>query len=329
MQSLLWGRVEAAKVAAGSGMQAGGPMVDSTGNMQTSAAAGPWATMLPPRGFAAIRTVGFEPVGRVRGTASYHVELSGETWKWHTHDCRSSSTSTGPAPVALSGAAAPSAVLVEVLEGARRRALERLRTACAGLGGHGVVGVQVGIAPSEEQLLGMDFTVSGTAVRACGVADAGARPFVSHLAGEDFAKLVLAGWVPVDLLVGRSIGVRHEDAGSWSQLHSATNQEVDGWTALFGGVRADARSRLEQQAAEQGGDGILLNGDEMTVSEQPCQADFRSPGWEGPTDRVVQCTIIGTSIARFTSGSVGVHPLTVIPLRGGPAQRMGRRPGRG
>ena len=296
-------------------------MADSTGETQPSVEAGAWAAMLPPRGFAAVRAAGFEPVGRVRGTGSYHVELGGETWKWHAHDCRRSRASTGSGPVRLSGAGATSAVLVEVLEGARRRALERLRAACAGLGGHGVVGVQVGIAPSEVELLGMEFTVSGTAVRARGVAAAGARPFVSHLTGADFAKLVPAGWIPVDLLVGRSIGVRHEDRESWSQLHSATNQEVDGLTALIGGVRADARARLEQQAAEQGGDGLLLDGGQVTVWEQTCQAHRQSPGRGEPTDRVAQCTLIGTSIARFAGGPVGVHPLTVIPLNDGPAQQ--------
>ena len=296
-------------------------MADATGETRSSAAAGPWAAMLAPREFAAIRAVGFEPVGRVRETASYHVELGGETWNWHAHDCRSSSTSTGPATVMLSGAGASSAVLVQVLEGARSRALERLRAACAVLGGHGVVGVEVGIAPSEVEALGMDLTVSGAAVRARGVDGAAALPFVSHLAGEGFAKLVLAGWVPVDLLVGRSIGVCHEGARTSSQLRSASNQEMDRWTALIGGVRGGARARLEQQAAEHGGDGVLLDGGDVTVWDQTCQADRRSPGWKEPTDRVAQCTLVGTSIARFASGPVGpvgVHPLTVLPLHRGP-----------
>lgn len=295
-------------------------MADSAGQTRPPVEAGSWAALLPPRGFAAIRAADFEPVGRVRGTGSYHVELSGETWKWHTHDCRSSPASTGPVSVRLSGAGATSAVLVEVLEGARRRALERLRAACVGLGGHGVVGVRVGISPSAVEPLGMDFTVSGTAVRARGVAAADARPFVSHLAGADFAKLVLAGWVPVDLLVGRSIGVRHEDTGSWNQMQSATNQEMGGWTALVGGVRADARARLEQQAAEQGGDGLLLDSSQVTVWEQACHVRRQSPGRYEPADRVAQCTLIGTSIARFASGPVRGHPLTVIPLNDGPAQ---------
>lgn len=300
-------------------------MADSTGQTRPPVEAGSWAALLPPRGFAAIRAADFEPVGRVRGTGSYHVELGGETWNWHTHDCRSSPASTGPTgpvSVRLSGAGATSAVLVEVLEGARRRALERLRAACVGLGGHGVVGVRVGIAPSEVELLGMDLTVSGTAVRARGVAAADIHPFVSHLAGADFAKLVLAGWVPVDLLVGRSIGVRHEDTASWKQMQSATNQEMDGWTALLGGVRADARARLQQQAADQGGDGLLLDSSQVTVWEQACQAERQSPGRYEPADRVAECTLIGTSIARFASGPVRVHPLTVIPLNDGPAQRI-------
>ncbi len=305
-------------------------MADSTGESRQSAATGAWAALLPPRGFAAVRAAGFEPVGRVRATASYHVELSGQTWDWHTHDCRASATatpaskasSTGRARVRLSGAGASSLVLVEVLEGARRRALERLRAACTGFGAHGVVDVRVGIAPSEVQSLGMDFTVSGTAVRAGGVADAGALPFVSHLAAEGFAKLVLAGWVPVDLLVGRSIGVRHENAASLSQLRSPGNHELEGWTALLGAVRADARDRLARQAAERGGDGVLLDGGEFTVREQRCQADLRSPGWKEPTDRIAECTFVGTSVARFAGGSVGARPLTVVPLRGGPPQRL-------
>jgi uncharacterized protein YbjQ (UPF0145 family) len=297
-------------------------MVDSTGQTRPPVGAGSWAALLPPRGFAAIRAADFEPVGRVRGTGSYHVELSGETWNWHAYDCRSAPASLGPVAVRLSGAGATSAALVEVLEGARRRALEWLRAACVGLGGHGVVGVRVGIAPSQVKPLGMDFTVSGTAVRARGVAVADAHPFVSHLAGADFTKLVLAGWVPVDLLVGRSIGVRHEDTGSWNQMRSATNQEMDGWTALVGGVRADARARLEQQAAEQGGDGLLLDSSQVTVRKRACQVKHQSPGWGEPADRVAQCTLIGTSIARFASGSVRAHPLSVIPLNDGPAQRI-------
>ncbi|WP_051942688.1 heavy metal-binding domain-containing protein [Streptacidiphilus rugosus] len=279
--------------------------------------AGPWAATLPPRGFAAIRAAGFDPVGRVRGTGSYHVELSGETWNWHAYDCRLSVTAPrnpkDPAPIRLSGAGATSEVLVQVLEGSRRRALERLRAACSALGGHGVVGVQVNIAPSEVASLGMDFQASGTAVRARGVSGPVARPFVSHLPGEDLTKLVLAGWVPVDLLVGRSIGVRHEDASIHDQLRAATNQELDGWTALLTGIRADARTRLLRQAREHGGDGILLDAGEITVHEHPCAAKLLSPGHQEPTDRVAQCLLIGTTLTPFTPTPPGPSPSPSSP----------------
>ncbi|WP_370108887.1 heavy metal-binding domain-containing protein [Streptacidiphilus sp. MAP12-33] len=279
--------------------------------------------MLPPRGFAAVGAAGFEPVGRARGTGSYHVEVSGETWNWHAHDCGYSSRPTGPAPVVVSGSGGSSTVLVEVLEGARHRALERLRGACAQLGGHGVVGAQVGIAPSTVTWLGADVTVSGTVVRARGVADAVALPFVTHLDGADFAKLLLAGWVPVDLLVGQCVGVRHEDRTSWNQQRSAANEEMHGWTELLGRVREGARARLHEQAAERGGDGALLNGDEVAVWEQRCQRPgTASAGRREPTDKVARCTVVGTSVARFASGPAGpagpagVRPLTVLPLRG-------------
>ena len=59
-RSLLSGRISAAKVAAGSGRRFGGTMADSTEDTRPSAAVGPWAAMLSPRGFAVIRTAGFE-----------------------------------------------------------------------------------------------------------------------------------------------------------------------------------------------------------------------------------------------------------------------------
>jgi uncharacterized protein YbjQ (UPF0145 family) len=300
-------------------------MADSTAEGRlSSSAGGPTAGILPPAGFVALRAAGFEPVGRVRARASYHVELSGPmTGDWRAFDCRPATDTTAatnraaPAPVRLSGTGASSTVLVEVLEGARRKALERLRVACTELGGHGVVAVRVGVTPSSVASLGMDFSLSGVAVRAPGVVVAGARPFVSHLAAQGLAKLLLAGWVPVDLLVGRAIGVRHEDLWIRNQLRSATNQELEGWTSLLAGVRAGARARLEEQAAEQGGDGILLDGDEVTLEEQRCEAGRRSPGRKEPTDRVATCILVGTSIVRFATTPVAVQPLAVIPLRGG------------
>jgi hypothetical protein len=46
---------------------------------------GTWSSALSTGEFAALRAVGFEPVGQVMGSAVYHVGRSGRYWGYH--DC--------------------------------------------------------------------------------------------------------------------------------------------------------------------------------------------------------------------------------------------------
>src|SRR5581483_10980375 len=139
------------------------------------------------------------------------VGRSGRYWGYH--DCLYAGAGYGfafaPAQVALSGRGAPSAALVQVLDEARHAALGRMRAECAALGGDGVVSAQLTVAPFPAQPNCLEFKVIGTAVRARGEVRP-PHPFTSHLDGRGFAKLVAAGWVPVELLVGMSVGVRHD-----------------------------------------------------------------------------------------------------------------------
>src|SRR5258708_12724010 len=57
---------------------------------------------------------------------------------------------------------------------------------------------------------GLEFKAIGTAVRAPGGVPL-KQPFTSGLSGQDFAKLVMAGWAPAGLALGISIGARHDD----------------------------------------------------------------------------------------------------------------------
>jgi hypothetical protein len=82
---------------------------------------GTWSSALSTGEFAALRAVGFEPVGQVMGSAVYHVGRSGRYWGYH--DCLYAGAGyvfgSAYARVALSGRGAPSAALVEVLDQAR------------------------------------------------------------------------------------------------------------------------------------------------------------------------------------------------------------------
>ena len=79
------------------------------------------------------------------------------------------------------------------------------------------------------------------------------QPFTSDLSGQDFAKLVLAGWVPDALVLGISIGARHDDWVTVTQTRwGSGNTEVSGYTDLVNATRHDARSQLQKDVARHG-----------------------------------------------------------------------------
>jgi uncharacterized protein YbjQ (UPF0145 family) len=275
---------------------------------------GTWTSALSTGEFASVRSVGFEPVGQVMGSAVFQIARSGRYWGYH--DCLFpgagySFGGYGEAPIALSGRGAPSQALVAVFDEARRTALGRMTQECAALGGDGVVAAQLTMQPFPSAPNCLEFKVIGTAVRARG--DVRPRhPFTCHLDGQGFAKLVNAGWVPAELLVGMSIGVRHNDYRTQSQLYSWRNNEVTGWSNLIHAIRADARQQLQRQASRLGGDGVIMASGDLRVWEESCiRASNRDSEQH---DHVAEATMIGTSIARFHTTAEPPRTLSVMPL---------------
>jgi uncharacterized protein YbjQ (UPF0145 family) len=247
---------------------------------------GTWGSTLTAGEFAAIRSVGFEPVGQVFGAAVY---------------------SAGPASrYTCPGSFGP---LVETMELARQTAVGRMVTECAELGGHGVVGVQ--LTRGSFPLGGPQFTAIGTAVRGQGAGPGRPAPFTAQVSGQDFAKLMMTGWVPVGLVLGISIGSRHDDRTTTRQARwTSGNAEVAGWTELVSQSRHDARRQLENDVRRVGADGVVISAMEMGVRERDC------PETVGRHDHIVEATLIGTAIARFArAGLPGEGPArSVISL---------------
>lgn len=214
------------------------------------------------------------------------------------------------APVALSGGGAPCAALVQAYDAARRTALARMNAECVALGGDGVVAAQLTMAPFPAAANCQEFQVIGTAVRAAGPVRS-PRPFTSHLDGLGFAKLLGAGWVPVDLLVATSIGVRHDNSATREMADSWANQQMDGWTRLVRVVRADARRQLRRHGARHGGDGIILSSADLRVWEESCVG---RTGDNRKRDHLAESTLVGTTIARFATAPAQPRTLTVMPL---------------
>ena len=270
---------------------------------------GTWGSALTADEFAAIRSAGFEPVGQVFGAAVYGVGSTGYscpgTW-------RPDGDPTPPRPATqVSGRSDPGSFgpLVQARYQARDGAIERMAGECRELGGHGVVGVRL----SRGSFLagGSQFMATGTAVRAPGATPGPRVPFTCGLSGQDFAKLVMTGWVPAGLVLGISIGSRHDDRKTARQTRwGSGNTEVAGWTELVNESRHDARGQLEGDLTRLGAEGVVIATMEMRVRERDC------PVQVGRRDHIVEATLTGTAIARFSQikqGHAG-PALTIMSL---------------
>ena len=259
--------------------------------LQSSGARG---STLTAGGFAAVRTAGFEPVGQVFGAAVYSAgsDTGG--------GCPGAPGPPGDGPrprpttqVSGWGGTGSFGPLVQAVDQARHTAVGRMITECAELGGHGVVGVRV--SRDMFPIGGAQFTVIGTAVRAPGARQGQSAPFTSDLSGQDFAKLITTGWVPVGLVLGISIGSRHDDRDVARQARwSSGNTEVAGWADLVSQTRHDARSQLERDVRRLGAEGAVISAMQMRVRQRAC------PVTVGRHDHIVEATLIGTAIVRFS-----------------------------
>lgn len=253
----------------------------------------------------AIRSVGFEPVGQVLGSSVYHVAWTGG---WN---CGYS----GGGLIRRSGGIAPVTQVADrtkALREARKLAMGRMRAECAGLGGDGVVAVRLVIQPFPAG--GLEFHAIGTAVRAAGRVRP-ATPFLTALTGQDFAKLIQAGWVPTGLVLGLAVLVRHNDYRARRQASRfADPQEIVGYTELVHQARALARERLGQDCARHGGQGVVVRAMTLEVHEQSCR-------YTDEYDHVAEATVIGTAITPFRSAGGATAPAPLPIMRLSPRRR--------
>jgi uncharacterized protein YbjQ (UPF0145 family) len=201
---------------------------------------------------------------------------------------------------------------------ARHAALDRMTARCAALGGHGVAGVR--LSRGSFPLGGPEFTALGTAVRAPGAAPGPRVPSTSGVSGQEFARLIMTGWVPAGLALGISIGSRHDDRATARQARRGSgNVEVAGWTELVSESRRDARRRLEDDVRRLGAEGVVIAGLQMRVRERDC------PAAVGRRDHIVEATFTGTAIAGFSRAGRrhAGPPLAVMSLTRSAAGRPG------
>jgi len=291
---------------------------------------GTWGSALTSDEFAAIRSVGFEPVGQVLGAAVYNIGYTGGyncPGAWGGYGYGGVIPARTTTQVSSRGGFGSFAPLVQTMYQARHKALDRMTTECEELGGHGVVGVLLTIGSFPAG--GLEFKAIGTAIRAPGVPPVSAWPkgrkgrrraFTSDLSGQDFAKLIMKGWVPAGLALGISIGSRHDDWLTVGQTRwGAGNAEVVGFTELVNDARHDARLQLERDVERLGGEGVVIATMEMNVREREC------PVAEGRRDHIVEATNIGTAIARFSDAEQRHSGPTLAVMSLDPQRRQAAR----
>jgi uncharacterized protein YbjQ (UPF0145 family) len=247
--------------------------------------------------FAAIRSVGFEPVSQVMGSSVYQIGFSGY--------CPAQGSWGSFSTFELSPYA-------QALYHARWLALNRLSLEAAGAGGHGVVGVHLNMRYLEQSKGILEFTAIGTAVRRLG-ADPLPYPFLSALSGQEFSKLLRAGYVPAGLVMGVSAIQIHNGWGTRWQAQSWQNQEVGQYTEAVVGARALAVSRLHDDLRRFGADGCVGSDVGMQVWTTPCYYRSGSERHE-LEDHVVQFFAVGTAVIRYSASQEPERPLLMLRL---------------
>src|SRR5262249_15945503 len=121
-------------------------------------------------------------------------------------------------------------------------------------------------------------------------------------------------WVPVDMVLGLSIGLRHDDwRTAMTSGRFTANQEVAGWTELVSVTRHEARHHFMTDTARTGAEGVVVSVAAVSVGARECSYN------DEKRDRVVEATFLGTAIARFRSEDAAPPPraLTIMRVRGG------------
>lgn len=274
--------------------------------MQMTGAA-TWGSVLSVDEFAAIRSVGFEPVGQVFGVVVYPLTATAAV-----------SCPGIPTPSLFPGASATvtgvpgPARMAQALYDGRKVAIDRMAAECSRLGGHGIVGAALRVTESPGDSVTaatVEVNVIGTAVRATDCPPP-PRPFTTELSGQNFAKLLAARWVPAGIAMGISVAGLHDtlvtaNSGPWG----TGNAEVPTYTDLMVYVRQDARSRLEQAVRGLGAQGVVVSEVTLHVHSDACRA--HPPG----TDHFAAAISTGTAVAQFADQRRAVRSPGLAVLR--------------
>jgi uncharacterized protein YbjQ (UPF0145 family) len=189
--------------------------------------------------FLLVEQAGFEALGLVMGSSIYHVGFQWQKW--------SVSQELG--------------VLTHAMFEARELAMTRMEEEADLLGADGIVGVRLVFKTYAFEEGVLEFLAIGTAIRhrerVGSYRTKDNRPFTSDLSGQDLWKLARAGYRPVSLAMGAC--VYHIAHLSFMQAlkQIGRNQEMKIYTEATYAARELALERMQAEAIERGGTGVV------------------------------------------------------------------------
>jgi uncharacterized protein YbjQ (UPF0145 family) len=246
-------------------------------------------SLLSVAGAVGVESVGLSPVGEVMGCIVQNIGWTG-------------GLNYGMGGYAGSVSFQP---YVNALYHGYDTALARMTTEAKAMGADGIVGIRltrVTLAESSQE-----FMALGTAVRA-NSKHRPRRPFTTELPGQDLAKLMHAGWVPVRIAIGIAVESQFLDWASRSQMSvMAGNGEVAAYTQVINRARAKARQTFAAHGRSARADGAIV-----------ASMGLRSWHQEAGNTPLLcaEASVFGTTIARFHTGRrAPTNALKIMPLR--------------
>jgi uncharacterized protein YbjQ (UPF0145 family) len=233
--------------------------------------------------FLLVKQAGFEPLGLVLGSSIYHIGFQQAMWN--------QSQELG--------------VLTQAMYHARELAMTRMEEEADQLGADGIVGVRLDIGRYEWGADLAEFIAVGTAVkhRAGELHRApNGRPFTSDLSGQDFAKLLRAGYRPVGLVMGNCVYHVGRQGMLASLKQVGRNVEMPNYTQALYEARELAMERMQNEADELQAGGIV-----------GARIVERSHGWGS---HVIEFFAIGTGVVATSEEHEIEKPAMVLPLTG-------------
>ncbi len=248
-----------------------------------------------------IREAGFTPIAQVMGSCFYQVGWQSMPWNqfgW--------TASLG------AGETFELETQTAAWNEARGLALSRLRDEAAAVGADAVVGLRLKRGGYEWASGLVEFVAIGTAVRSerYEIEDA---PVLSHLSGQDFAKLVRHGFWPVGLVAGSTVAYvvagYAQQARSTGLFSGRQNQELPDYTRGLYDARALAMERLTHEAHRLHAHGVV--GVSIDRREQTRERDR---GGSSYRDLIIELHVLGTAIVEARNGAPPPPKYIALPL---------------